>query len=171
MGTYALKRLAIAIPVLILISIGAFILVHLTPGDPADMFITPDMTPDQIELTRQSLGLDKPLVVQYVDWIKNFVTGNMGFSFSDRQPVLDIIVQRLGPTLLLMIVSLIVAYASAIPLGIIAALKKDTLLDRCIIGWTFLNVSFPPFFLGLALIYILAVQLDIFPTGGDRARQ
>ncbi len=166
MGTYALKRLAIAIPVLILISIGAFILVHLTPGDPADMFITPDMTPDQIELTRQSLGLDKPLVVQYVDWIKNFVTGNMGFSFSDRQPVLDIIVQRLGPTLLLMIVSLIVAYASAIPLGIIAALKKDTLLDRCIIGWTFLNVSFPPFFLGLALIYILAVQLDIFPTGG-----
>lgn len=166
MGTYALKRLAIAIPVLILISIGAFILVHLTPGDPADMFITPDMTPDQIELTCQSLGLDKPLVVQYVDWIKNFVTGNMGFSFSDRQPVLDIIVQRLGPTLLLMIVSLIVAYASAIPLGIIAALKKDTLLDRCIIGWTFLNVSFPPFFLGLALIYILAVQLDIFPTGG-----
>lgn len=166
MGTYVLKRLAIAIPVLILISIGAFILVHLTPGDPADMFITPDMTPDQIELTRQSLGLDKPLVVQYVDWIKNFVTGNMGFSFSDRQPVLDIIVQRLGPTLLLMIVSLIVAYASAIPLGIIAALKKDTLLDRCIIGWTFLNVSFPPFFLGLALIYILAVQLDIFPTGG-----
>lgn len=166
MGTYALKRLAIAIPVLILISIGAFILVHLTPGDPADMFITPDMTPEQIELTRQSLGLDRPLVIQYLDWIKNFVTGNMGFSFSDRQPVLDIIGQRLGPTLLLMIVSLLVAYATAIPLGIIAAIKKDTLLDRFIIGWTFLNVSFPPFFLGLALIYILAVQLDIFPTGG-----
>lgn len=166
MGTYALKRLAIAIPVLILISIGAFILVHLTPGDPADMFITPDMTPEQIELTRQSLGLDRPLVIQYLDWIKNFVTGNLGFSFSDRQPVLDIIGQRLGPTLLLMIVSLLVAYATAIPLGIIAAIKKDTLLDRFIIGWTFLNVSFPPFFLGLALIYILAVQLDIFPTGG-----
>ncbi len=166
MGTYIAKRLAISIPVLFLISVGAFILVHLTPGDPADMYITPDMTPAQIEMTRAALGLDKPLVIQYADWVGNFLTGNLGFSFGNRQPVLDIIGQRLTPTLLLMSLSLLVAYMTAIPLGIIAALRKDTLLDRCIIGWTFLNVSFPPFFLGLALIYIFAVQLDIFPTGG-----
>ncbi len=166
MGTYVLKRLAISIPVLFLISVGAFVLVHLTPGDPADMYITPDMTQAQIEMTRAALGLDKPLFVQYIDWVGNFLTGNFGFSFGNRQPVLDIIGQRLMPTLLLMSLSLLVAYITAIPLGIIAALRKDTLLDRCIIGWTFLNVSFPPFFLGLALIYVFAVQLDIFPTGG-----
>lgn len=166
MGTYIAKRLAISIPVLFLISVGAFILVHLTPGDPADMYITPDMTPAQIEMTRAALGLDKPLIVQYADWVGNFLTGNLGFSFGNRQPVLDIIEQRLTPTLLLMSLSLLVAYITAIPLGIWAAVRKDSLLDRCIIGWTFLNVSFPPFFLGLALIYIFAVQLDIFPTGG-----
>ncbi|WP_301860233.1 ABC transporter permease [uncultured Megasphaera sp.] len=166
MGAYIVKRLLISIPVLFLISVGAFILVHLTPGDPADMFISPDMTQAQVELTRASLGLDKPLVVQYIDWIQNFLSGNMGFSFSNRQPVQEIIGQRLSPTLLLMSLSLLVAYASAIPLGILAAWKQNSLLDRCIIGWTFLNVSFPPFFLGLALIYIFAVQLDIFPTGG-----
>lgn len=166
MGTYIAKRLAISIPVLFLISVGAFILVHLTPGDPADMYITPDMTSAQIEMTRAALGLDKPLIVQYADWVGNFLTGNLGFSFGNRQPVLDIIEQRLTPTLLLMSLSLLVAYITAIPLGIWAAVRKDSLLDRCIIGWTFLNVSFPPFFLGLALIYIFAVQLDIFPTGG-----
>ena len=166
MGTYIVKRLAISIPVLFLISVGAFILVHLTPGDPADMYITPDMMPAQIEMTRAALGLDKPLFIQYVDWIGNFLTGNLGFSFGNRQPVLDIIEQRLTPTLLLMSLSLLVAYITAIPLGIWAALRKDTIWDRCITGWTFLNVSFPPFFLGLALIYVFAVQLDIFPTGG-----
>ena len=122
------------------------------------MYISPDMTAAQVEMTRAALGLDRPLFIQYVDWMANFLTGNMGFSFADRQPVLDIISQRLGPTLLLMSISLIVAYATAIPLGI--------KLDRAIIGWTFFNVSFPPFFLGLALIYIFAVELDLLPTGG-----
>lgn len=166
MGVYVLKRLIISIPVLFLISVGAFILVHLTPGDPADMYISPDMTQAQIELTRTSLGLDKPWVIQYYEWIKNFVCGNLGFSFSNRQPVGEIILQRLSPTLILMSVSLLVAYLLAIPLGIVSALHKNSLLDRFIIGWTFFNVSFPPFFLGLALIYVLAVQLEIFPTGG-----
>lgn len=166
MGMYILKRLAISIPVLILISVGAFVLVHLTPGDPADMYISPDMTAEQIELTRAALGLDKPMIVQYVEWVTNFLSGNLGFSFGNRQPVLDIIGQRLSPTLILMSISLLVAYLSAIPLGIIAALHKNSKVDRFIIGWTFFNVSFPPFFLGLALIYILAVQFNIFPTGG-----
>lgn len=166
MGNYVLRRFAIILPVLFLISVGAFILVHLTPGDPADMYITPDMTADQVALTRASLGLDRPLFVQYFDWIKNFAQGNMGFSFSSRQPVTEILSQRVEPTLILMGVSILLAYVAAIPLGIIAALKKNTWVDRIIIGWTFLNVSFPPFFLGLALIYFFAVQLDILPTGG-----
>ena len=163
---YVLKRLVISIPVLFLISVGAFILVHLTPGDPADMYISPDMTQAQIDLTRSVLGLDKPWVIQYFEWIKNFISGNFGFSFSSRQPVAEILVQRFSPTLLLMSVSLLVAYLAAIPLGIIAALNKNSWIDRSIIGWTFFNVSFPPFFLGLALIYVLGIKLAIFPTGG-----
>ena len=163
---YVLKRLIISIPVLFLISVGAFILVHLTPGDPADMYISPDMTQAQIDLTRSVLGLDKPWVIQYFEWIKNFISGNFGFSFSSRQPVAEILVQRFSPTLLLMSVSLLVAYLAAIPLGIIAALNKNSWIDRSIIGWTFFNVSFPPFFLGLALIYVLGIKLAIFPTGG-----
>jgi peptide/nickel transport system permease protein len=163
---YILKRLVISIPVLFLISVGAFILVHLTPGDPADMYISPDMTQAQIDLTRSVLGLDKPWVIQYFEWIKNFISGNFGFSFSSRQPVAEILAQRFSPTLLLMSVSLLVAYLAAIPLGIIAALNKNSWIDRSIIGWTFFNVSFPPFFLGLALIYVLGIKLAIFPTGG-----
>ena len=166
MGKYIVKRLLIAIPVLFFISLGAFLLVHMTPGDPADMFVTPDMTTEQIALVRESFGLDKPLAVQYVDWLKNFSQGNYGFSFASRQQVREILSQRLTPTLLLMGLSLLVAYLLAIPLGFIAALHKDSWLDRFIIGGTFGIVSFPPFFLGLALIYILAVQLQFFPTGG-----
>ncbi|MDF2500280.1 MAG: peptide permease [Anaerosporomusa subterranea] len=166
MGAYIYRRLLISIPVLLLISVGAFILVHLTPGDPADMYISPEMTQEQIELTRISLGLDKPLPVQYLEWIKNFAGGNLGFSFANRQPVGEIILQRLSPTLILMSLSLLAAYLLAIPLGIVSALNKNSLLDRLIVGWTFFNVSFPPFFLGLALIYVLGVQLDLFPTGG-----
>ena len=166
MCSYVLKRLVVSLPVLFLISVGAFVLVHLTPGDPADMYISPDMTLAQIELTRSALGLDKPWLIQYFEWIKNFISGNFGFSFSSRQPVAEIIAQRLSPTLLLMSVSLLVAYLSAIPLGIVSALNKNSWIDRSIIGWTFFNVSFPPFFLGLALIYLLGIQLAIFPTGG-----
>ena len=166
MLNYILKRLAITVPVLFFISIGAFILVHMTPGDPVDMFTTPEMTPDQIELLRESLGLNKALPVQYWEWLKNFLSGNMGFSFASRQAITEIISQRLEPTLILMSVSLFVSYAIALPLGIISALYKDSWLDRFLIGWTFCNVSFPPFFMGLALIYILAVQMPIFPTGG-----
>lgn len=166
MGRYVLKRLAISLPVLFLISLGAFLLVHLAPGDPVDMYISPDMTKAQIELTRSVLGLDKPLFIQYFDWMGNLFSGNLGFSFSSRQPVGEIIMQRLSPTLILMSVSLFVAYLSALPLGIIAALKKNSWIDRTIIGWTFFNVSFPPFFLGLALIYLFSIQFNIFPTGG-----
>lgn len=166
MKYYFLKRLAIAIPVLILISIGAFILVHLTPGDPADMYISPDMTAEQVAHTRAVLGLDKPLIVQYMSWIQNFLSGNLGFSFANRQPVNEILAQRISPTLILMFATILVAYGTAIPLGIVAALKKNTWVDRFIVGGTFLSISFPPFFLGLGLIYVLAVQLELLPTGG-----
>lgn len=156
----------IAIPVLFMISIGAFVLVHLTPGDPTDMYVTPDMGTEQIAMLKESLGLNQPLPVQYFSWMKNLLGGNLGYSFSNSLPVTELLGQRIWPTILLMVVSLFFAYAIAIPLGMIAALHKNSFLDRFLVGWTFFNVSFPPFFMGLALIYILAIKFPLFPPGG-----
>jgi len=163
---YILKRLMIAIPVLFMISIGAFILVHLTPGDPTDMYVTPDMGTEQIAMLKESLGLNQPLPVQYFNWMKSLMGGNLGYSFSNGILVTELLGQRIWPTILLMIVSLACAYGIAIPLGMIAALHKNSFLDRFLVGWTFFNVSFPPFFMGLALIYILAIKFPLFPPGG-----
>lgn len=166
MGKYILKRILIAIPVLFMISVGAFILVHMTPGDPTDMYVTPDMDTEQIAMVKESLGLNQPLPVQYINWIKNLMSGNLGYSFSNSLAVTELLGQRIWPTLLLMLVSLVFAYATAIPLGMLAALNKNSWLDRFLVGWTFFNVSFPPFFMGLALIYVLAIKVPLFPPGG-----
>lgn len=166
MGKYILKRILIAIPVLFMISVGAFILVHMTPGDPTDMYVTPDMDTEQIAMVKESLGLNQPLPVQYINWIKNLMSGNLGYSFSNSLAVTELLSQRIWPTLLLMLVSLAFAYATAIPLGMLAALHKNSWLDRFLVGWTFFNVSFPPFFMGLALIYVLAIKVPLFPPGG-----
>lgn len=166
MGKYILKRILIAIPVLFMISVGAFILVHMTPGDPTDMYVTPDMDTEQIAMVKESLGLTQPLPVQYINWIKNLLSGNLGYSFSNSLAVTELLGQRIWPTMLLMLVSLALAYATAIPLGMLAALHKNSWLDRFLVGWTFFNVSFPPFFMGLALIYVLAIKIPLFPPGG-----
>lgn len=166
MARYIMKRLLIALPVLFMISVGAFIMVHMTPGDPTDLYVTPDMDNEQIAMVRESMGLTKPLPVQYYNWILNLLSGNLGYSFSNSLPVTELLSQRIWPTLLLMLVSMALAYATAIPLGMMAALHKNSWLDRFLVGWTFFNVSFPPFFMGLALIYILAIKVPLFPPGG-----
>lgn len=163
---YILKRIMIAIPVLFMISVGAFIMVHMTPGDPTDLYVTPDMNNEQIAMVKESLGLNQPLPIQYINWIKNLLSGNLGYSISNSLPVTELLGQRIGPTLLLMLVSLALAYMTAIPLGMMAALHKNSWLDRFLVGWTFFNVSFPSFFMGLALIYILAIKVPLFPPGG-----
>ena len=166
MKKYILKRLLTAIPVLLMISIGAFILVNLAPGDPADLYVVPDATPQQIEATRRALGLDQPYPVQYLRWLGRALRGDLGQSFSTRYPVLPILISRLIPTITLMGTTLLFSYIVAIPLGIISARKQGTWIDTLLTGGSFVGVSIPNFFLGLGLIYVFSVQLGWFPTGG-----
>ena len=168
MRKYIIKRIIIVIPVLLMISIGAFFIVNLAPGDPVDMYVSPEMTFEQIEATKEALGLNDPLIVQYVKWLKNLLMGNLGFSFSSRLPVAKILSQKIGPTLLLMSITLVVAYIFAIPLGIISAKKQNTFVDYIITGTSFTGISLPSFFLGLGLIYLFAVKLEWLPTGGTK---
>lgn len=166
MKRYILKRLMIAVPVLFMVSIFSFIIINLAPGNPVDLYVAPDATAEQIEATKTALGLDQPLPVQYIKWITNLLQGNLGFSYSTRQPVAAILFSRVSPTLQLMGISLVVGYLVAIPLGIYSAVKKNTWVDYLITSNSFLGVSVPNFFLGLGLIYIFSLQLAWLPTGG-----
>lgn len=166
MKKYIIKRLLTAIPVLLMISIGAFVMMNLAPGDPTDLYVTPDATPLQVEATRRALGLDQPYPVQYIRWLTRALQGDLGINYATRYPVLPILVSRIGPTIVLMGATLVVSYLIAIPLGILSARKHGTWIDNLLTGGAFVGVSIPNFFLGLGLIYIFSVQLGWFPTGG-----
>lgn len=161
-----MKRLMIGIIVLFCITFLSFLIINLAPGDPATLYVSADATEDQINQTRENLGLNKPLLVRYVYWLNDLLHGDLGISFATRQPVTTMLIERVGPTLLLMGISLIVAYLIAIPLGIYSAVNQKSWVDYFITGTSFLGVSIPNFFLGLFFIYIFAVKLQWFPTGG-----
>lgn len=163
---YIFNRILTAIPVLLIISIGAFIMLQLAPGDAADLYITPDTTQQQIEATRAALGLDQPIYMQYLSWLSQVLRGHLGYSFSNNVPVTTILAERVGPTVLLMGVSLIVAYIIGIPLGILSGRKHGTWVDSFITAISFLGISIPSFFFGLSLVYIFGVELGVLPTGG-----
>lgn len=163
---YIFKRILTAIPVLLIISLGAFLMLQLAPGDAADLYITPDTTQQQIEATRTALGLDQPLYVQYFSWLSQVLRGHLGYSFSNNMPVTQILAERVGPTVLLMGAALVLAYIVGIPLGLLSGRKKDTWVDSSITAVSFLGISIPSFFFGLSLVYIFGVELGWLPTGG-----
>lgn len=163
---YLSKRLLLIVPVLLIISILAFAMIQMAPGDIADLYQSPDATPPQIELIRENLGLNDSIVVQYWRWLTNLFTGDLGFSFRTRTAVTGLISEALLPTLQLMFGTLIVAYIVAIPLGIYAANHKNTWVDHLLTTFSFAGVSMPNFFLGMLLIYFFSVELGWLPIGG-----
>lgn len=163
---YLRKRLLLIIPVLFIISILAFAMLQMAPGDIADLYQSPDATPEQIEMIRENLGLNDSIVVQYWRWLSNLFTGDLGFSFRTRTAVTGLIGEALTPTLQLMFGTLIVAYIVAIPLGIYAANHKNTWIDHMLTTFSFAGVSMPNFFLGMLLIYFFSVELGWLPIGG-----
>jgi peptide/nickel transport system permease protein len=166
MVSYLIRRLAIGIPVLIGVTMINFLIINLAPGSPADLYLSPTSTPEDVARAEAELGLDRPVFVQYFHWLGQLFHGDLGVSFQNREPVTQLIGDRIGPTLLLMGTSLIVAYLIAIPIGIFAARKKNTAADYGVVGMSFLGISVPHFFLGLAMIYVFALVLGWFPTGG-----
>lgn len=162
------RRLLQAIPLLFFISIVAFLLIKLAPGDPVQSYVTPKMSQEDVERIRSSLGLDKPNYVQYVIWLKNTLSGNMGYSIINHRPVLALIWERIPATVGLMGSSLLLSLLIAIPLGLYAAANKNRLFDRIISLLSYVGISIPIFWFALLLIYLFALKLQLLPSIGMR---
>jgi peptide/nickel transport system permease protein len=170
MGRYILRRVFISIPVLFGITLVTYLIVSLAPGDPVSAMVDPEQAaalgPGWMEQQRAELGLDKPLPVRYGLWLKEVVTGNLGYSFSDRQPVSDKIAERIWPTLKLMLTVQLLALAIGVPIGVLSAIRQYSLLDYAATVFGFATISIPAFFLALAGIYVFAIQLRWLPSAG-----
>lgn len=165
---YVLRRVLIALPVLFGVTVINFIIMRMAPGDPVDMLVNPKLPAEALEAKRIELGLDGPAYEQYLSWLGNLFQGNLGYSMITYQPVGQAILDRMGPTLLLMGVSLILGVLLAIPLGVLSASKQYSKLDYFAVTGSFLGISIPNFFLALALIYVFALNLKLLPSGGMR---
>lgn len=153
-------------PVLIIVAVVVFAVIHLTPGDPASVMLGSEATPQQIAALRIQMGLDNPLWKQFVTWFSSALVGNFGQSFFLHQPVGQAIVEHLEPTLTLALFAEILAIAIAIPAGILAARKAGSWIDTTVSGIALLGISLPSFLVGLLLVLLFSVQLRILPVGG-----
>jgi peptide/nickel transport system permease protein len=170
MTAYIIRRLLFGIILVFLASIIAFTLMRLTPGQVAQSaFEDPRVSKEYIEQQRRAFGLDRHPVVQYLDWLKGLFRGEMGLSFSYKQPVTTIIKSRIGPTLVLNLVTLFFTWAVAIPLGTWAAVNQYKLPDKLVSVFSFIGMSMPGFFMALVLLWLFASRLHWIPTGGLRS--
>lgn len=164
MSQYLLRRVLGAIPTLLVISVLIFGVLAFAPGDPMAAFATdPSLSAEVRENIRQSLGLDQPIPVRYVKWLTAFVSGDLGYSFASRSPVIGLLGQRLGTTLAVVGVAYLVSILLAVPLGLLAALRPYSLFDQICTTFAFIGFSLPTFFTGLLFIIVFSVQLGWFP--------
>lgn len=166
MRRYIAKRLGMMVVLLLGLTFIVFASLYIAPGDPAEIAAGANATADEVEKMRVYLGLDQPFFVQYFKYLNNLLHGNLGTSLITRQPILNELAVRLPNTLNLAVSSMIFACVIGIPLGIIAAIKKDSILDNLLTTVSLLGISVPNFWLGTMLIIIFCVKLRIFPTGG-----
>jgi peptide/nickel transport system permease protein len=167
MRAFIIRRLLIALPVTLLITLIMFVIINLAPGDPIDMFVGQQgLKPDEIERLRADLGLNEPVYVRYVKWLGQLFQGNLGYSYLDNQPVIHRLAERLVPTVSLMIFVILLSHAVALPIGVLSAIRQYSWLDYLATGVAFFGVSFPNFFAGLVAIYIFSLSLGWLPTGG-----
>ncbi|MGD0820675.1 MAG: ABC transporter permease [Desulfomonilia bacterium] len=169
MSGYLIRRLAILIPTFIGITIVCFAVIHLAPGSPTDLQtqMNPDITPQAIEQLNKHYGLDKPLTTQYFLWMKNLALLDFGNSISsDARPVWDKVKERLPITIYINISSMIIIFLAAIPLGVISALNRGSVLDRVITVFVFIGFSIPGFWLALICMDLLGVRLGWLPISG-----
>jgi peptide/nickel transport system permease protein len=160
------KRLAGVVPTLLLATFLVFGLLHLIPGDPAQAIAGENATPERLAQLREQLGLDRPFLLQYVDWLGGVVTGDLGTSLSSGEAVLDLIGQRLPTTLTLGAASLVVAVGIGVPLGIAAAQRRGRNSDSVITGAATLGIAVPNFWLGMVLVLVFALTLKWLPATG-----
>jgi len=166
MNRYVLKRLLQAFLVLLGVSFATFIVSHLT-GDPVALMAPENASREEKEQLRQFLGLDKPIAEQYLTFITQAVQGNLGYSFVQRSKVLDLVLERLPATLELALVSFLLSLVIAVPLGIIIALRRNTVWDFVVTALAMIGQAAPGFWIGLMLIIVFAVELKLLPVSGS----
>ena len=166
MVSYLLKRLLATIPVMLVVAVFIFLLLRLTPGDPAAMIAGDYATEAQIIEIRENLGLDKSLLSQFGIWMGNIAQGDLGESFFFKKQVTELIAARIEPTLSLSILTILLTVAIAVPMGVISAYKQGSWLDRIVMGFSVVGFSIPVFVIGFGLIYVFSLQLGWFPVQG-----
>ncbi len=164
MTGFITRRLLQSVVVVLLVTVIVFILLHLLPGGPARAQLGPRATSAAIENFNHQMGYDRPVPIQYWHWLTQLVTGNLGFSVKFNQSVASLIGERLPKTLVLMVLSTLFALVVAIPLGMLQAVKRNHAADYTITVWAFVFYATPPFFLGVVLIVVFAVDLPILPA-------
>jgi len=166
---YLLRRVLAAIPVMGVVALFVFLLLRLTPGDPAAILAGDNATPEQLERIRVSLGLHEPIYIQFFTWINQLLHGDLGVSLISNVPVLQMIGQRLEPSISIAISTIILAILIAVPLGVIAAWKHGTWIDRFVMGLSVLGFSVPVFVIGYVLIQLFAIDLRWLPVQGFKS--
>jgi peptide/nickel transport system permease protein len=166
MLSFVVRRVLAVIPVMLLVATGVFLLLKLTPGDPVGVILGPDATEERRQQLRESLGLNDPLILQYVRWLGDAVRGDLGDSLFLNEPVLTALAARAEPTLLLTTLATLVAVGIGMPTGVIAARRRGRWLDVGSMTVAIVGISMPTFWLGLNLILIFAVKLRWLPVAG-----
>jgi peptide/nickel transport system permease protein len=166
---YLLRRVLAAIPVMGVVALVVFLLLRLTPGDPAAILAGDNATPAQLERIRASLGLDEPLYIQFFTWINKLLHGDLGVSLISNVPVLKMIGQRVEPSISIALATIIVSVVVAVPLGVIAAWRQGTWIDRFVMGLSVLGFSVPVFVIGYVLIQVFAIDLRWLPVQGFKS--
>lgn len=163
---FVMRRLLLTIPILFLVSILAFSLIHMIPGDPARVILGQEATPEAYEALRKELGLDQPILVQYFSWVGKVLKGDLGMSITDRVPVVDLIAQRLPATIELTIGTFIIAFLIAFPAGILAAVRRGTWVDYSSTFVALGGMSIPSFWLAMMFIIYFTVENNWLPSSG-----
>ncbi len=166
MLAYVLRRVLLAIPVMFVVAGGVFLLLYLTPGDPVSVILGPDASPQQIAELRQRLGLDQPVLVQVVRWFGRLLVGDLGESIYLNRPVLQTLLERAEPTLMLTLLATLFAILLGLPIGIVSATRAGSWADLGAMLVAMGGISMPSFWVGLNLIFVFAVMLGVFPVAG-----
>ncbi|HVQ74152.1 MAG TPA: ABC transporter permease [Candidatus Binatia bacterium] len=166
MKTYIVRRLLAVIPVMLVVATVSFVLMHLAPGDPASVIAGPDATADDVARIHRQLGLDQPLWAQLARWYGRLLVGDLGDSIFLRRPVLEAVLDRIEPTLLLTALATVIAVVIGVPFGAIAARRHNSVTDQSLMVMALLGISIPNFVLGLIMILVLGVWLRWLPVAG-----
>ncbi len=169
MRTYLMRRILQIIPVLFGITILVFFIVHSAPGDPTTKMMDPKMSVEEKMRLKEKFGVDKPIIVQYFDWISEVFKGNLGFSWKFQRPVSEVMGERMLSTFYLAVVSLLLALIVGIPAGVISATRQYTKLDYFFTVFALVGISVPSFFFALLLIKFFAIDHGMFPISGMRS--